>query len=728
MGKIIKKFKYIFVLLICLGMIVPVNALKITQDRSASIIRPYTFGFGSINDSDEGVSKLIEVGNFKHLTYTDSTGYSIKYWAHIPTDINGNYIENLPLVMYMHGYSDGGDNNIAIRYHNGVVFKLIQQQDIPERQAIILVPQTPNAENGAGENDYFKDQWVGIKGNDKWSQWNNSEWDMNNIARTKNLNAVVELVKTTQRVTKSDVDRAYVTGISMGGYATWDLVSRDNENLFAAAVPICGVGDLNKIENVKNTPIKIYHGLLDATINPLSSQKMYSALRKYGNVSYVEYEKENHPSWNAAYSPVLDDDNNGESNLDDLIFWMFNQSRNGTLDGKVDKGPLNSVIWDAKQEKEENYSFSKWEKLQKTIAQAELLYNTYCSSNEIKNIIKTLDTLITDEYKDKADMSKLLKKIEEAEKLGEANYTSVSWYEFRQALMMAQEIVKNPDALQENIDAILLILETSINNLVSVDNGINKIALKIALEVADGVTQEQLDRVVPVVAKEFNEALDNAKEVYDNANATQDVVNNAFARLAKVMRMLEFFKGDKVQLQKIIDHIEGLTASDYTDSTWDAMQPALIKANKVLVNANAMQGEVDQAHSDLVKVFLNLKLKPNKDMLEELINKANSLREENYIPASWAKMIKVLDEVKAVHENPEATIVEVEKACTEITKALRELAKTSDSKVENNLLVKPRDTTVKATKTGDNSLVGIFTGLTIVSIVGLSILRKKEEF
>ena len=70
----------------------------------------------------------------------------------------------------------------------------------------------------------------------------------------------------------------------------------------------------------------------------------------------------------------------------------------------------------------------------------------------------------------------------------------------------------------------------------------------------------------------------------------------------------------------------------------------------------------------------------------------------------------------------------MEKACVEITKALRELAKTSDSKVENNLSVKPRDRTVKATKTGDNSLVGISTGLTIVSIVGLSILRKKEEF
>ena len=59
--------------------------------------------------------------------------------------------------MYMHGYTDGGDNNIAIRYHNAVVFRIIQQQSIPERQAVILVPQIPNAQNSVDESDYFKD-------------------------------------------------------------------------------------------------------------------------------------------------------------------------------------------------------------------------------------------------------------------------------------------------------------------------------------------------------------------------------------------------------------------------------------------------------------------------------------------------------------------------------------------------------------------------------------------
>ena len=93
---------------------------------------------------------------------------------------------------------------------------------------------------------------------------------MDEVLRTKNLNTVVELVKATQRETKSDVDRAYVTGISMGEYATWDLISRNNENLFAVAMPICGVSDPGKVENMKNLPIQIYHGSLDTGINCIS--------------------------------------------------------------------------------------------------------------------------------------------------------------------------------------------------------------------------------------------------------------------------------------------------------------------------------------------------------------------------------------------------------------------------------------------------------------------------
>ena len=90
-----------------------------------------------------------------------------------------------------------------------------------------------------------------------------------------------------------------------------------------------------------------------------------------GSVKYTEYADEEHPCWNSAYSPVLDDNENGVSNLDDLIDWMFNQSRKGTINGAIDKEPLIQILNEAKSAKEENYSETAWNTLQADIEVAE---------------------------------------------------------------------------------------------------------------------------------------------------------------------------------------------------------------------------------------------------------------------------------------------------------------------------------------------------------------------
>ncbi|WP_455684508.1 LPXTG cell wall anchor domain-containing protein, partial [Thomasclavelia sp.] len=82
--------------------------------------------------------------------------------------------------------------------------------------------------------------------------------------------------------------------------------------------------------------------------------------------------------------------------------------------------------------------------------------------------------------------------------------------------------------------------------------------------------------------------------------------------------------------------------------------------------------------------------------------------------------------------NPNATEEEVEKAVKGLTKAMAGLeVNPANPPVENTAnnpgnTVKAGDTT-KATKTGDNTLVGVFAGLAMLSIAGLSILRKKED-
>ncbi|MBS5589259.1 MAG: beta-N-acetylglucosaminidase domain-containing protein, partial [[Clostridium] spiroforme] len=153
----------------------------------------------------------------------------------------------------------------------------------------------------------------------------------------------------------------------------------------------------------------------------------------------------------------------------------------------------------------------------------------------------------------------------------------------------------------------------------------DKTTLKIALDLANAITDEDLANVVPVVVEEFKAALQQAKDVYDNVNATQAKVNQAFDRLAEAMHMLNFVKGDKTALKAFIDKVSGLEAAKYTEATWTPFNDALKAATSVYEDVNAMQEEVNNAYNELVTAFLNLRLIPNKDLLGDLINQAEGL-------------------------------------------------------------------------------------------------------
>ncbi len=121
---------------------------------------------------------------------------------------------------------------------------------------------------------------------------------------------------------KGDVNRVYLTGLSMGGYGTWSMAAR-NPGSFAALVPICGgvrpprrvrsseaaslannAADpyLDTAEKVGKTPVWIFHGGADRTVPVTESRKMNAALKDTaGNVTYTEYPGVGHNSWDKAY-------------------------------------------------------------------------------------------------------------------------------------------------------------------------------------------------------------------------------------------------------------------------------------------------------------------------------------------------------------------------------------------------------------------------------------------
>ncbi|MCW3119741.1 MAG: hypothetical protein JWM28_3823 [Chitinophagaceae bacterium] len=126
------------------------------------------------------------------------------------------------------------------------------------------------------------------------------------------LKGMLDDVKKKYRV---DNDRVYLTGLSMGGFGTWDL-SEKYPDEFAAIAPICGGGDAEKVWKLRHMPVWCFHGAKDDVVPPAASQAMVDALRKYNpDVRFTLYPEANHNSWEVTY------------NNDSLYNWFLSQKK-----------------------------------------------------------------------------------------------------------------------------------------------------------------------------------------------------------------------------------------------------------------------------------------------------------------------------------------------------------------------------------------------------------------
>jgi len=99
-----------------------------------------------------------------------------------------------------------------------------------------------------------------------------------------------------------DLDRVYVTGLSMGGYGAWELAAEHPER-FAAVLPICGAGSPADAGRLKDLPVWIVHGKRDAVVPFAHATEMYDALRKAGGrVRLTAYDDAGHDAWTRMYA------------------------------------------------------------------------------------------------------------------------------------------------------------------------------------------------------------------------------------------------------------------------------------------------------------------------------------------------------------------------------------------------------------------------------------------
>jgi len=230
---------------------------------------------------------------FSFEKYISGKGDTLKYRLLYP---DSDPLRKYPLVIFLHGAGErGNDNEAQLKWG---VMNFASDQNMKWHPAFVIAPQCP--ENTGWSN--FGDRR------------NNSNLSLS-VSPSKPMELVIELIQQIIKKFPIDTNRIYITGLSMGGFGTFDAIER-YPNLFAAAVPVCGGGDISKASTISHIPIWIFHGAEDATVNPAFSLDMAQALSKSGaHPGLTIYPEVGHFSWIGAYSDPM------------MFEWLFRQHK-----------------------------------------------------------------------------------------------------------------------------------------------------------------------------------------------------------------------------------------------------------------------------------------------------------------------------------------------------------------------------------------------------------------
>lgn len=224
------------------------------------------------------------------------TGDTLQYRYLMPENMAAG--EKYPLVIFLHGSGERGSDNESQLFHGGGQFlNPVNREKYP---AHVIFPQCPEGVPGA----YMPGLKTLVPGDMPVEQ-----------PEAPIVTTLMGLIDS--YLSRPDVDsrRVYIMGVSMGGIATYDIVSRYPKK-FAAAIPICGSVNPKRLISTKGVAWRIFHGDADPAVPVEGSREAYKALRDFGyDVEYIEFPGCTHNSWNPAF------------NYPDFMKWLFKQKR-----------------------------------------------------------------------------------------------------------------------------------------------------------------------------------------------------------------------------------------------------------------------------------------------------------------------------------------------------------------------------------------------------------------
>jgi len=223
------------------------------------------------------------------------TGFALPYRLFVPPSCSP--AKPCGLLLFLHGAGERGTDNQAQLANDALAFVDPGPQD--ESPTIVVYPQCPQG-----------------------MQWVNNDWKAGSyrVAKTpisKPMAAALELLAWLRASFAVDSTRILVTGLSMGGYGTWDIVVRQ-PTLFAGALALCGGGDSSQAAAIRDLPVWAFHGDRDEAVPVRGSREMIAALRDGGgHPRYTEVAGHGHDIWTVAYRDPA------------VLRWLLSQRRSG---------------------------------------------------------------------------------------------------------------------------------------------------------------------------------------------------------------------------------------------------------------------------------------------------------------------------------------------------------------------------------------------------------------
>ena len=235
------------------------------------------------------------VPEYSKFLFQDS---QLNYRILFPKDFDNT--KSYPLVLFLHGIAERGDDNeLQLKYVDKV---FLNQNNYTNYESVVIFPQAP-----------LDDNWSSRIKTDNELGYNFS----NDSSPTNSLQLVIKLIDSISNEKYIDNNRIYLTGLSNGAMGSFELL-KNRPNMFASAVLICGGGNPRWAKDfARTTPVWVAHGSDDDVVSPQLSINMVEAIIKEGgSPKFNLYENVNHESWFNVFSDP------------NYLKWMFSFTKN----------------------------------------------------------------------------------------------------------------------------------------------------------------------------------------------------------------------------------------------------------------------------------------------------------------------------------------------------------------------------------------------------------------